>query len=264
VCVGGELVEGSKTARPTPLPPQTPYYYPWCPDRRGPTAARSLGWALAVERAGSWMPIRRRRRPPRRFPTLRLTPPGEGLWGRRSLFPAVPQRPLSTVLQLDAPASASPLAKTPTQKQWCDVPASTCPCHLAILTAKAARRLVGLRDGIRPCCSTAASWDEERHHTVHHAPHADLCRQCALACYLDGLGSRCATATSSGYSASTSIAFRSTTKYKAAPRAAGRHRWLTCSMGRERGTSIRTCCGTYPRDLLPLAPPHPSCTPALG
>lgn len=45
------------------------------------------------------------------------------------------------------------------------------------------------------------------------------------------LGSRYFTATSSGYSASTSIAFRSTTKYNvAAPRAVWRgHPWLTCS-----------------------------------
>jgi hypothetical protein len=68
--------------------------------------------------------------------------------------------------------------------------------------------------------------------------------------------SRCSTATSSGYPASTSIAFRSTTKYMAAPRAVWRHPWLTCSM--ERGREVRGL------DVLRyfLEPPlHPSCTP---
>jgi hypothetical protein len=138
---------------------------------------------------------------------------GEGFGADGPSFQLCPNT-LSTVLQFDSLNSAP---KTPTQKQWCDMLAWSRPSHLAILTATGPdamaprRHPLTLDDGRR-------QEDEQRLGAMQALLQAMLSRL-----RLNGLGSRCSTATSSGYSASTSIAFRCTTKYKAAPRAGWRH-----------------------------------------
>ncbi|KAK3294727.1 uncharacterized protein B0H64DRAFT_193807 [Chaetomium fimeti] len=144
--------------------------------------------------------------------------------------------PRSSSLQTHAPLFSNSSPDAPGQNSNTETVVPRCPCAASSLSS---RYLVptpaaqGHARGDDVCQPSMLGLRQEEEHVL--GDDAESCSQLhsyTLSSAANGLGSRCFTATSSGYSASTSIAFRSTTKYNAAPRAVWRgHPWLTCSWG---------------------------------
>jgi hypothetical protein len=159
---------------------------------------RADPWALAVEESRS----RIRRRTCGHLPTV----------GWPSLVPAL-SNARSTVLQF---FSLRPWPKLQHRNSG-----ARCPCAASSLSSRYLARPQHLRGmpGRQHLSLLCSAYVKRRGMCSETMPNLAAS---ALSSAANGLGTRCFTATSSGYSASTSIAFRSTTKYNVAPRAVWR------------------------------------------